>query len=44
MLVTMLEALYLISATITPNKIIAFVVLVVVLALGYLYFSRRSRA
>ena len=39
----MLEALYLISATITPNKIIAAVVIVILLILGYVYFSRRSQ-
>ncbi|MDQ6773815.1 MAG: LPXTG cell wall anchor domain-containing protein [Candidatus Dormibacteraeota bacterium] len=34
---------YLISATITTNKIIAFIVLVVIVAAG-LFFWRRNRA
>jgi hypothetical protein len=38
------EMLYLISATITPNKIIAGVVLLVVIVAAYFYWrSRRGR-
>lgn len=40
----MLAAPYLISATITPNKIIAGVIVLVILILAYIYFSRRSRS
>ena len=39
----MLAAPYLISATITPTKIIALVIVLAILALAYVYFSRRSR-
>lgn len=40
----MLAAPYLISTAITPNKIIAAVVVLVILILAYVYFSRRGRS
>ena len=40
----MLAAPYLISATITPNKIIAGIVVLVILVLAYIFLSRRGRS
>jgi uncharacterized membrane protein (DUF485 family) len=40
----MLAAPYLITTAITTNKIIAFIVVVVILVLAYLYVSRRGRS
>jgi hypothetical protein len=44
LLTAVLAALYLISATITGTKIVAFIILVVIVGGAYLYYRSRARS
>jgi hypothetical protein len=43
LLTALLSALFLISATITPTKIVAFIVLIVIIGGAYWYYRSRAR-